>query len=442
MNWIRNHLAASVLIIVVSLTVVLFATGKLRWSSSGVSIPAEPNTKDSNKGLSEAAEKKVKHGRVILDLEDYKASGISSSPVQPGSVGVTLEAPGEVQPAQTRLSQVTPPIAGIVRAIHKVTGDPVSAGTALCTIESADLSSVRAELQNAQAEQQVTQRIYERSKELYERGLRSQTELWAAEAEFNKSRLRVEAASVRLRALGFSGTGDATLSNRYELRSPLSGVVLQQQLTVGQSVETKDVLYTVADLSTVWVNASLHEQDLRTLRSGMTVGVQLRSEAAAPILVDGTVEYVGQQADPQSRTVPVRISVKNRSRRSGQQGFVLKPGAFVTVRFITAHKSDVLTVPLDAIQELEGQNIVFVESDGTESDPVTPHNENGGEKNKNRTGDSSKPLVFEPRAVTLGISDGKATEIVKGLRAGERVVVHNAYLLKSELEKEKIGDTD
>jgi len=434
-NWIKNHLAAFMLFAFVALTVLLLATGKLRWSSTVV----RPSPESNNAEHGEAAEKKVKQGKVVLDAEDFKASGVEISEVKQANVGETLQSPGEVQPMQTRLAEVTPPISGIVRAIHKIAGDSTSAGGALCTIESAELGSSRAELAGALAERDVTQRSYERFKELYDKGLRSQTEVWSAEADYNKARLRAEAASARIRALGLDATSSAReqpgLSNRYELRSPLNGVVLQQQLTVGQNVEQKDVLFTVADLSTVWVTAAVQGKDLASIHKGAAVLVDLQGQGSATAL-EGHVDYISQQQDQQTRTVPVRITVRNRGEGRASQGNLLRPGMFTAVRFITSRRAATLAVPANAVQELNGQTIVFVEVSTGSAE--TEKADSGG--NGQHSGELA--YTFEPRVVMVGISDSKLTEIVKGLKAGEKVVVRNAFLLKSELEKEKIGDEE
>ena len=436
MNWIREHVAASILCTLIALLVLLLATGKLRWQSAEVGSSAQSNNSESN----EAAEKKVKQGKVVLDEEDFKASGVEIAAANLAKVGETLQAPGEVQPIQTRLAEVTPPISGIVRAIQKLAGDPVLAGGALATIESAELGSSRAELQAALAERDVTQRNYDRWKQLYEKGLRSQTEVWAAEADYNKARLRVDAASARIRAVGLDPSSSAKeqsgLSNRYELRSPLTGIVLQQQLTVGQNVEQKDVLFTVADLSAVWVTAAVYEKDIATIHKGTSALIEFQKPDDSTTSLPGQIDYIGQQVDQQTRTVPVRITVINRQEPHASQGYLLRPGLFTTVRFITARRAAAVTLPIDAVQELNGQTVAFIQ--------VLPGN--AEIENTDPAGNGRHPgkpvYTFEPRVVTLGMNDGKLTEIVKGLKAGERVVVRNAFLLKSELEKERIGDQD
>lgn len=448
MTWIRRNLAAVLLAGVVALLAILFINGNLQWKRGAARQVEHP---EGNEG-GEAREKRVLHGKVFLDEKDFQASGIVVAAIQEGTVSETLEAPGEIDIAQDHLAHVTPPIPGRIRTIHKLTGDSVTSSTVLCTIESADLGGARADLQSAMAEAAVADRNLGRIKQLFEKGLRSQGELWASEADYNKARLRAEAATAHLRALGINpdeapAAGGANLTNQYELRSPIAGTILQQQLTIGQNVEQKDVLFTVADLSNVWVNASVSERDVTKLRNGTSSAAQIQTQGGSPTVISGVVTYIGQEADQQTRTVPVRVVISNPRLKESNQGFVLRPGMFATVRFVTGTRTGIVTVPPEAIQQINGDSIVFVRlPQGQESEGIDERKEKGSDNDRDNK-NSPKPagtafLIFEPRSVTVGSTDGKAVEIVKGLQRGDKVVIHNAFLLKSELEKEKIGDVD
>ena len=448
MMWIKRNLAAVLLVVTLCVLGALFFNGNLQWNRGSAQRASHLEGSEA----SEAAEKKVSHGKVILDQDDLRASGVLVTAVESGSVHETLEAPGEIDVAQNHVAQVTPAIPGRIRSILRLAGDAVAAGSTLCTIESPELGGARADLQSAQAEAAVTKRNLDRLRQLFEKGLRSESEVWATETDYNKARLHVDAATAHLRALGINPDDQASersgdLINQYELRSPLAGTILQQQLTIGQNVEQKDVLFTVADLSSVWVNASVNERDVGKLRNGMSASVQVQTQVVPPVVLDGVVAYLGQQADQQTRTVPVRVVISNPRLKGSNRGFLLRPGMFTTVRFMTATKPGVITVPPEAVQEIDGQTVVFLQSSETRSEERPSENKERAGDDEQRAGKTGKPggepsVVFEPRLVTLGISDGKAVEIVKGLQRGDKVVIRNAFLLKSELEKEKIGDVD
>ena len=448
MTWIKRNLAAVSLVGLIGVLAILFFNGTLQWNRGS----AQRTSHSEGTVASEAEQKKVTHGKVVLDQDDLRASGVLVAAVENGSVHETLDAPGEIEIAQNHLAQVTAPIPGRVRSISRLAGDAVDRGSVLCTIESAELGGARADLQSALAETAVTKRNLDRLRQLFEKGLRSENEVWASEAEYNKARLHVDAATAHLRALGINPDEQAParsgdLINQYELRSPLAGTILQQQLTIGQNLEQKDVVFTVADLSSVWVNASVNERDVAKLRTGMSASVQVQTQAVSPVVLDGLVAYLGQQADQQTRTVPVRVVISNPRVKGSNRGFLLRPGMFTTVRFVTATKPGVLTVPPEAVQEIDGQTVVFLQSPDARSEERSSENKQGAGDDEHRAGKIGKSggdpsVVFQPRVVTLGISDGKVVEIVKGLQRGDKVVIRNAFLLKSELEKEKIGDVD
>jgi RND family efflux transporter MFP subunit len=232
-----------------------------------------------------------------------------------------------------------------------------------------------------------------------------------ADTELARARQRLEAAQAKLRALG--GDAAATAAGggaRVIVRSPIAGIVTGRELTVGQTVEATAKVFSIADLSEVWVTAALYDRDVAAVRQGQPATVRVQGLGDA--VLKGRVIQVGPQVDEKTRTLPVRISVRN---QVGGNGLVLRPGMFATVALETSRKADVAVVPVGAVQTLDGQSVVFVETELSEG------------------------AAYQRRLVKLGARDGDVVEVVEGLTAGERVVVANAYLLKSEFERSKIG---
>ena len=197
---------------------------------------------------------------------------------------------------------------------------------------------------------------------------------------------------------------------RVVIRSPIAGVVSARDLTLGQTVEATAKIFSVADLSEVWVTAALYDRDLAAVRQGQPATVRVQGLGDA--VFKGRVIQVGPGVDEKTRTLPVRIAVRN---PASANGFALRPGMFATVALETSRKPSALLVPSAAIQTLDGQPVVFVET------PL------------------SAGAAYQRRPVKLGVRDQDAIEVVEGLSAGDRVVVANAYLLKSEFERSKIS---
>jgi cobalt-zinc-cadmium efflux system membrane fusion protein len=160
----------------------------------------------------------------------------------------------------------------------------------------------------------------------------------------------------------------------------------------------------------VWVTAALYDNNLTSVRQGQPATVRVQGLGDA--VWRGQVIQVGPQVDEKTRTLAVRIAVPN---RAGPNGIALRPGMFATATVEVARRANILLVPVAAVQTLDGQPVVFVET------PL------------------SEGAAYQRRPVKLGTRDGDVIEVGEGLTAGDRVVVANAYLLKSEFERSKIS---
>ena len=487
----RMSWSSGLVLLGVLAAVVLFATGRLEFHPRGRVAGSESGAAhEHGKGGEEEEEGRVRGDKAIFDAEALKTVGFQAAPVQVGSVAVGINATGEVQVPEQRVAQVTARVAGVVREVHRARGDAVAVGAPLVTIESADVGEARSayatastevrvaeanvrywqrrrdqgftgadaaptgwveldqaigELGAARTDQAVAQRAAARMRELTERGVRSRTELLQAEAEeqraaarldaatrrltvmgtlaeneLNRARQRLEAARAKLRAIGSDDTelaqlareGAATVTSRFTVRSPQAGVVADRQVTVSQSVDATTKLFTIADLTDVWVSAALYERDVAAVRLGQPAVV--RVQALPDAVFRGKVVQVGPGVDEKTRTMPVRVAVRNQSSGTTDR-FPLRPGMFATIELETGRKANVPVVPVAAVQTLGGQAVVFVETQLSEG------------------------AAFQRRFVTLGARDADTVEVVEGLKQGERVVTTNAYLIKSEFERAKIG---
>lgn len=188
----------------------------------------------------------------------------------------------------------------------------------------------------------------------------------------------------------------------YEVAAPMTGTVVARPVNPGAAVDRETVLFTIADLGTVWLDIPVYLQDLDRVRRGQRVRV--RSEGGPAIEVSGTIDYIGPVLDAATRTSHARVVLPNRDRR-------LQPGRLVTAIVAVEAVTVPIAVPEDAIVRI-GPGAAVFRADST---------------------------GFEVQPVTTGRTDGRTTEIVSGLEPGARVVVKNATALKAELEKEAGG---
>jgi cobalt-zinc-cadmium efflux system membrane fusion protein len=439
MDWIKQHMALVSLLVLVGAGAVLFATGTLQFRQSDRQETAKTGKNPSEEDTSSATNpSRVQGDNVVLDEDAFRTSGIRIAPVNIGSVPMFFEAPGEVQLAEDRIAHITPQIAGIIRVAYKGVGDRVAKGSPLCLIESVELGDARASYVAAHAEMELTERNYSRWKQLYDKGLRTQNELIAADAELTRAKLKMEASASRLRGLGITTEeirglekeGSGAVGNQYTLRSPITGSILQRTATTGQGVTSADQIFFVADLSEMWVQAVAREQDLPAIKTGASAVVRIPN--MPEVALHGKITYIGEQVDEKTRTVPLRVLVRNSEKRGGsQKEFLLRPGLFTNIQIETGRKKDVSLIPFAAVQADGNETYVFVRVR-----PPSAQSRNPGAKHEK----INPGVAFERRGVELGARDGQMVEVIKGLRMGEQIAVENAYMLKSEMEKSKLQD--
>ncbi|MDQ3308637.1 MAG: efflux RND transporter periplasmic adaptor subunit, partial [Gemmatimonadota bacterium] len=179
------------------------------------------------------------------------------------------------------------------------------------------------------------------------------------------------------------------------LHAPVSGVVVEKQVLQGQAVQSGQTLYTIADLSNVWVEAELREADAGAVQEGAPATVEFAAFSGRPLR--GTVEYIYPTLQNEARTLKARISIPNPEGR-------LKPGMYATVRLSTPTRAT-LTVPTSAVVQTGERAVVFVDM--------------GGGK-------------IMPQEVEVGRTAGQYTEILAGIEPGQRVVTSAQYLIDSE----------
>lgn len=191
----------------------------------------------------------------------------------------------------------------------------------------------------------------------------------------------------------------------YTIEAPMSGTVVARPANPGAAVDHESVLYTLADLSSVWLDFPIYVQHLGRIRRGQLV--HARAEGGLPGVATGMISYVGPVLDVDTRTTFGRVVLQNR-------GGHWQPGRLVTAAVVLERLTVPMAVPEDAIVRMGTGDAVF----------------------------RADSVGFEMQPVTVGRSDGAITEIVSGLKPGARVVTRNAFLLKAELEKEAGGHED
>ncbi|MEO7964808.1 MAG: efflux RND transporter periplasmic adaptor subunit [Gemmatimonadaceae bacterium] len=335
---------------------------------------------------------------LTLDSTAQRLAGIELHSVDTSSAA-ELVANGTITYDANRVSVVASRSEGRLVSVRADLGQEVRAGSILALLQSADVGATRGELARAKSGVDIARRNYDREKRLFDEQISPQKELLTAEGELRSAEADYNAALAKLRAIGATEGEGAT----FGLVTPVGGTVVERNASPGQNVGPSTNLFTVADLRHVWITVDVYEGDLARVRHGAPVTVipsALPGESFA-----GRITYAGGVVDTASRTFKVRVELENSGSR-------LRPGMFAQARIRAARAAGPasIVVPEIAVQELNGEQVVFVAG--------------------------TAPGQFIVRTVTIGARTGNGSvTITSGLSAGERLVVKGAFQLKSELTK-------
>jgi cobalt-zinc-cadmium efflux system membrane fusion protein len=324
-----------------------------------------------------------------------------------GEMADTIRVPARIELDEQRMSRIGAVVTGRLTEIHAELGQRVRRGDVLAILHSAELST--AQLANLKAVSQEGQqlRAVSRAKLLFESDVISAAELQKRESELMQAEAERQTSHDQLRILGMTEADIKKLAETRSVHSDssviatLDGVVIERKITQGQVVQPADALFTVADLSHVWLVAEIPEQQAGLVRAG---GI---TEAEIPALADqaikGKLIFVSDTVKPDTRTVTARMDVENADHQ-------IKPGMLASMLIRGAlHKR--LMVPLAAVVREGNQDYVFVQKNAQH---------------------------FELRQVKLGPEIAGAAPVISGLAAGEKIVTEGAFHLNNERRRKEL----
>jgi cobalt-zinc-cadmium efflux system membrane fusion protein len=334
-------------------------------------------------------------GAVAMTAEQIRAAGVSIDKSGPAKIRTALQLPGEIAFNEDKTAHVVPRVGGVVESVAVSLGQQVTKGQVLAVINSSSVSDQRSELQAAQKRLQLTRATYEREKQLFEQRISPQQDVQQAEQAMRESEIAVANARQKLNAIGASA--DSSALNRFELRAPFNGVIVEKHIALGEQVREDVNVFTISDLRSVWAQINVPASSLPQVRIGENVTIKTTAFEQTAV---GKVAYVGALIGEQTRTAQARVVVDNPQT-------AWRPGLFVNVEVAAGETDAPVTVTADAVQTMEGKSIVFV-----------------------RTASGFAPVPIE-----LGRSDGKRTEVKSGLKAGAQYATSGAFVIKSEAGK-------
>ena len=394
----------ALLLLIGSLSATLLAgCGDKPAPEQGVSQKTEPENQGTQKSPPEKPGEKA--AEKLLDLSDAEIhqAGIKIQKLELQEKADQIVVTATIQANQDRLAHVAPRVPGRIVKVNASLGDRVKPGQALATLDSIELGEARSSYLQAASEAAVVQAGFDRAKRLQTENIIPEKDYLRARAEHEKARAALRAAADKLRMMGVSP--EKLSGSVFPLTAPFSGTVIEKKAVLGELAQPDASLFTVADLSILWIESDLFEKDLGKVKVGAQAAVTVSAYPGE--VFKGRLTYISSTMDRETRTVKARVEVPNTDGR-------LKPEMFATVAIGTGGSVKALLVPEGAVLLLQGQPMVFVA-------------ESGG---------------FEPRAVEVGERTQGYAVLKSGVAAGESVVVSGAYALKARLLKSQIGDAD
>jgi cobalt-zinc-cadmium efflux system membrane fusion protein len=349
-------------------------------------------------------------GSVKMTADVQKQNDVVLAPAQKQRLGGLISVTGKVEVNADRIAHVSPRISGKIVVVRASLGDSVSSGQALATLDSVELGEALNRYHQSRTKLALAQSNMDRIKNLVDKKIAARKEILQSETDFKTAQTELHSDEERLSLYGVAISdlkGDDHKKPLLPVRSPISGIITEKHAIVGELSDPSKSLYTVADLSSLWVMVDINEKDLAKVHKGQTATVTIGAFPNQKFR--GRINHIADVLDPSTRTVKARIEVANPGRK-------LKPEMFATVELVLpADAAAVLAVPEDALQDLNGKKVLFAVA------------EKGDE--------------FEPRKVELGRTVGGMVEIISGLKEGERYAIKGSFILKSELKKGELeGD--
>jgi len=348
---------------------------------------------------------------VQLSEEAQKASGIELREAVLEPLDAPIEATAVIELNGERVAKISARTSGRLVKIAASQGDAVKNGQTLAWFDSPELGQARADYAKAKGRVDLARKNLQREETLFEKKISPEKDMIRARQELSEAEADFTFAHEKFHLLGididqFEKKHESDQHPLIAVTSPIGGSIIERAATQGEVVGPDKMLFTVADLSRLWVILDIYEKDLGRVKAGTAAKV---STTAYPDRnFRGVISHIGEVMDEKTRTVKARVVVENTNR-------ILKPGMFATVTIDVKGEQTkkAILLPEEAVLMDGQERFVFI-----------------------RTG----PETFEKKEIKPGKIFGKQVEVVEGLAAGDQVVVQGAFTLKSELKKEELTE--
>lgn len=337
--------------------------------------------------------------RIQMSDDTLASTGIKIETAGPATIKPKLQLPGVVVFNMHNVVRVVPRAPGIVIDVPRHLGEQIEEDTVLAVVESQLLADLRSQYLAAKKRLILAKANFKREKQLWEERITAKQEYLTTQQLLSEAEITLDQTAAKLRAFGENPDTVDQVKNltRYEIRSPISGLITHKAVARGQVVREDDEIFSVVDISTMYADLTVYPKDLDIIRLGQRATVQ---STASNIESSGEITYISAMLNPQTRTAMARVTLDNSSG-------LWRDGMFVNGTINVNEIEVPVAVRMDALQTLFGWTVVF-----------------------GRYG-----AYFEARPLELGRNDGEMVEVLDGIDAGERYAAGNSFAVKAELGK-------
>ncbi|MEN2433737.1 efflux RND transporter periplasmic adaptor subunit [Comamonas sp. F1-6] len=358
-----------------------------------------------------AADTKAELDPMEVVVSAEMATNFKTAAVTQAEVASVQEVAGRIEANERKVTRIGAAVTGRVTEVLAETGDRVKAGQTLARVASPELTTAQLAYMRASATATLAERSVERARQLIAADVIGSAELLRRESEVQIARAELRAAGDQLKLMGLSADALSSLRAKGNvapnaaITASAAGIVIERQVSQGQVAQPGDPLFTVADLSNVWVVGALPEQIARSVQTGQNVQIDVPALGLTveETPISGKIIYVGDTVSPATRTVTIRTQVDNKD-------LALKPQMLATMK-IQGAMEKTLAIPALAVVRENDRDHVYVK------------------KAENH---------YRLTPVELGAASGGLRPVLKGLSEGSQIVVEGAFHLNNERKRAEL----
>jgi len=398
---ISQSLMIAILILITVLVSLAIWLSSKKTESEGRGYD-EGNAEYSDEDSSE--EGHAEEGEIQLTSQQMVEQGLKVAVASTGLVEKLTTLPGKLVVNTDQQAHISPKFSGYIEQVNVALGQSVQKGQTLAVLTVPELIDQQANLRMAQVNLDLARKDYQREQQLWSQGVSAKQDYQRAENAYRQAQITVQSSQARLNALGASGNNNG----RFLIKAPISGVISQKDIVVGENVQLADQLFVIENLKDLWLEFNLPNTSNIQLQVGQILNFKTNGSDQN---YQAKVQTLNPEADLQTGRLQVRAKVTT-------QADVLRPNVLVNVFVTDAQAKTALRVQKKALQQVEGKPVVFV----IESE--------------------EKGLVhLKAQPIEVGVSsqDGQWLEVISGLTEGQKYIAQGSFLLKSELEKDEAG---